>query len=440
MALQDLTSPDAVEAAIAEFDGLGRESFLEKYGFGRARSFFLVSDGKRYDSKAIAGVAFGYQFPERGPLSSSDFSGGEATVRAKLEELGFTVKDDTAPAAPRSSAPERIPGRVYSWDELGEMFGFRPSYLGRRGRMVPHRGAVLLITDPEGAKSFNCEDYWDGRDLIYTGRARVGDQGLGDFDFRIVKNLSTLFVFERAGTRKLRFLGVAECQQYWWTYGDDDSGERRRILRFRLRFKGTGPQRQLLQAGPEREQVNTIVEEPAAEPEVPLQTQQPAHREPRPFDESRRPAALTPSGERASPEETLALREKAVQNHHELLAALKRHLVAAGWDSIEEIPSAVDLWARAPLEGVRVIFEAKTLDPSNEVHQTRAALSQLLEYRHFRGAAADELCLVTNAPISDARERFLATMGVAVITYDGEGFQVSGALARPWLAEFASNR
>jgi 5-methylcytosine-specific restriction protein A len=44
-----------------------------------------------YDSKAIAGVAYGYEFPDRGPLQADDFSGGEATVKARLEQLGFEV-------------------------------------------------------------------------------------------------------------------------------------------------------------------------------------------------------------------------------------------------------------------------------------------------------------------------------------------------------------
>ena len=77
MALSELTSRDAVLAAINEFDALGRDAFLEKYGFGSARQYFIQHDHRRYDSKAVAGVAYGKQFPERGPLSSNQFDGGE---------------------------------------------------------------------------------------------------------------------------------------------------------------------------------------------------------------------------------------------------------------------------------------------------------------------------------------------------------------------------
>jgi hypothetical protein len=103
MTLADLSSARAVEQAVEEFDRLGRDAFLAKYGFGRAREYFLELNGKRYDSKAIVGAAHGVQFPSAGPLRAADFSGGEATVQAKLEELGFTVlasapsTDDTAP-------------------------------------------------------------------------------------------------------------------------------------------------------------------------------------------------------------------------------------------------------------------------------------------------------------------------------------------------------
>ena len=67
MSLGNLTSRHAVLEAIAECDRVGQETFLKKYGFQPARSYFLVHDGRRYDSKAIAGVAHGYQFPGQVP-------------------------------------------------------------------------------------------------------------------------------------------------------------------------------------------------------------------------------------------------------------------------------------------------------------------------------------------------------------------------------------
>ncbi len=91
--LSKIRSPAAVQAAIDEFVQLGRTKFLALYGFGKSRDF-LVRDpktGTDCDSKAIAGVAFGKQFPEQGALTADSFSGGEATVVPLLMGLGFTI-------------------------------------------------------------------------------------------------------------------------------------------------------------------------------------------------------------------------------------------------------------------------------------------------------------------------------------------------------------
>jgi hypothetical protein len=97
----------AVLQAMVEFDDLGRDTFLTRYGYAPARSYFVVHDGKRYDSKAIAGVAVGKQFQASGPLAASEFSGGEATVKAKLEGLGFEVistRDESEGQSPEIKA------------------------------------------------------------------------------------------------------------------------------------------------------------------------------------------------------------------------------------------------------------------------------------------------------------------------------------------------
>lgn len=90
MALQNITR-EAVLAAIGEYDRLGRPGFLSKYGFGQAREYLLVHDGKAYDSKAIVGAAHGFLPGERA-LSASEFSGGDAAVGRLLRRLGFTVQ------------------------------------------------------------------------------------------------------------------------------------------------------------------------------------------------------------------------------------------------------------------------------------------------------------------------------------------------------------
>ena len=99
MALNEITR-DTVLQALTEYDRLGQEGFLERYGFDRARQYLLVHDGKRYDSKAIVGAAHGFLAGEL-PLAAGEFSGGEATVGRLLRRLGFTVQVGEALTAGR---------------------------------------------------------------------------------------------------------------------------------------------------------------------------------------------------------------------------------------------------------------------------------------------------------------------------------------------------
>lgn len=91
--LSRLQSPSAVQSALAEFSTLGRTAFLARYGFGKSRDFLVrnPANGELCDSKAIVGAAYGFQYPDEGPLKPADFSGGEATVAPKLQSLGFEV-------------------------------------------------------------------------------------------------------------------------------------------------------------------------------------------------------------------------------------------------------------------------------------------------------------------------------------------------------------
>ena len=59
MGLRDLT-PKSMESALGEAERLGRDAFLERYGFGHAGQYFIKWIGHEYDSKAIAGAARGY--------------------------------------------------------------------------------------------------------------------------------------------------------------------------------------------------------------------------------------------------------------------------------------------------------------------------------------------------------------------------------------------
>lgn len=86
----DVTSREAVLRAMREYDELGREAFLAKYGFGRSTKFVVLHDSREYDSKALLAAAYGFQHPDAGPLLPNDFSGGDQTT-SRLRALGFTI-------------------------------------------------------------------------------------------------------------------------------------------------------------------------------------------------------------------------------------------------------------------------------------------------------------------------------------------------------------
>jgi hypothetical protein len=91
MSISEIKNRKSILEAIKEYDILGEEGFLSKYGFGKSRRYFLKYNNRLYDSKAIVGVAYGIEFPTEGFLKPEEFSGGFNTVQKLLEQLGFEV-------------------------------------------------------------------------------------------------------------------------------------------------------------------------------------------------------------------------------------------------------------------------------------------------------------------------------------------------------------
>ena len=89
MARWDPVQPHHVWQAAAEYDQLGPDEFLARHHFGRATAYLLILGGKRYDSKAILGVAYGYATGR--PLGPHDFSGGVRGAAGVLSALGFEI-------------------------------------------------------------------------------------------------------------------------------------------------------------------------------------------------------------------------------------------------------------------------------------------------------------------------------------------------------------
>jgi hypothetical protein len=91
MAFWDVVQPRHVRQAAAEYDELGQDEFLARYGFGRALAYLLIINGKAYDSKAILGAAYGYA--TGAPLGPHDFNGGVHGAARALSDLGFEIRN-----------------------------------------------------------------------------------------------------------------------------------------------------------------------------------------------------------------------------------------------------------------------------------------------------------------------------------------------------------
>lgn len=171
MAIPDITR-ESVTAAIQEFDALGRQAFLDKYGFGRARAYYILHADKLYDSNAILGAAHGFLGPGNPPLGAEDFSGGERRVARLLRRLGFAVQ------APNEPVNERIvpfvPGRIYHRQrDIHQEFGGQE----RGGIATPTDVPFLfLFTGENGAQYGYRDGPMDDGSYAYCGEGQLGDQ------------------------------------------------------------------------------------------------------------------------------------------------------------------------------------------------------------------------------------------------------------------------
>lgn len=136
-----LTDRNAVLEAMRRYDELGRDGFLKANGYGPAKDYFVLHEGRRYDSKAIAGVAYGIQHGVK--VTPDQFSGGLETVGKVLEQLGFEV------TRPDPWGEERYARRLKVEETLVESEGpTSPQQRSDRRRRI--EAAWGVVETPEG--------------------------------------------------------------------------------------------------------------------------------------------------------------------------------------------------------------------------------------------------------------------------------------------------
>ena len=167
--------------AIDEFDELGQDAFLSKYGFGQSRQFVLFYKDRQYDSKAIVGAA--HRHAAGYPLAAKDFSGGVKTVGARLVRLGFDFRDL---ALMPTRAEEARYGNLSGFPE-GSTFKDRAEVAASGVHRALQAG--IVGTKRLGAESIvssgGYEDDIDGgNELTYTGHGgREGGRQIADQSF-----------------------------------------------------------------------------------------------------------------------------------------------------------------------------------------------------------------------------------------------------------------
>lgn len=225
--LKKLTDPKAVLKAIAECDRLGRDQFLEKYGFKRSRLHLLHFGGKTYDSKAIVGVAYGKQHGSA--LKFNEFYGGVATVIPALERLGFVAGAVSHPVQ------SLVKGQTYFRVDLREQFGGQL----QKGIWTPAEFPVVFIFSGDSGKKYGYDDGWTEDGIYrYTGEGQLGHMTFttGNASIRDHrKNGKDLLLFTDLGKGKgVRYEGVFECASWEVGTGLDMENKQRDLLTFHL--------------------------------------------------------------------------------------------------------------------------------------------------------------------------------------------------------------
>ena len=204
MSLDDIKRPESIDAALAEFQKLGRAVFLKKYGFGQSREYFLVKSGVLFDSKAVIGAAHGYEFPSLGSLRPNQFSGGEQTVARKLRELGFNVERTSKARNEGFVSAQLTEGGVYTRERLKTILNSGDATINTGVfRPAGFASILLFITKNKTSDRTQYSDYLDGNTLHWQG------QSSGRTDAMIVEHRQRgleILVFYR--DRKYEYTGA----------------------------------------------------------------------------------------------------------------------------------------------------------------------------------------------------------------------------------------
>ncbi|WP_323919537.1 HNH endonuclease signature motif containing protein [Bradyrhizobium diazoefficiens] len=231
MALSDLTV-DAIRQAITEFDNIGRDAFLQRYGYGKSRGYFLRHNGSNYDSKAIVGAAHGY-VAGRQALAANEFSGGDKTVAKRLRDLGFEVLEPSD--TPSVGIPFEVGNVYHRQNDIHQVFGGQE----RGGIATPGDCPFVFLFTGESGEQFGYSDGWrpDGV-FAYTGEGQKGDMTFVRGNRAIRDHMADgrdLLLFEAMKTKgNYRFMGCFAFAGWETVKAPDRDKQQRNTIVFEL--------------------------------------------------------------------------------------------------------------------------------------------------------------------------------------------------------------
>lgn len=160
---------DAVNAALDEWDSIGREEFLQKYEASPARKFFIRRQGRRYDAIAVLFAALRTQ-PGFTAISLRDFPADARHVRDPLNDLGVEVISGEQMTKLQSL--------------IEQVLQLQPKFQKRRSPEMLRRGQLLLDIRNElseyiqtSSVADNCE-VGNGKGFFaFIPWVRIHDQG-----------------------------------------------------------------------------------------------------------------------------------------------------------------------------------------------------------------------------------------------------------------------
>jgi len=223
----------AVEAALDEFDELGEEAFLDRYGYRPPKQWILRARGREYPPRAVLAVAYGKTHgrtltPEEGPRAAMPDLLQAAFASHGMEVVNRQILE---------SIDDLVPGRRYKRRSLHDALG-GPR---QQGISTPQgKDYILLFSGPSG-KKYGYYDGWDGDTFRYSGEGPEGDMEFvrGNRAIRDhVQDGKRLLLFQKNKLGAHRYEGTFICEGYEIIRGHDVHGHDRAVIQFLLTMEG----------------------------------------------------------------------------------------------------------------------------------------------------------------------------------------------------------